>query len=325
MNLIDMHCDTLMHLTDYGDKYNLKENTLCVDLKKLREAESIAQFFACFIYMERFKGADAYTKGYEYAIHMIERGKQEFLGNPDEIALALDDQDFQKNRRKGKISAFLTIEEGGIIENKMERLEELYEKGIRLITPLWNGENCIGYPNSDDAEIMNRGLKPFGLEVVERMNELGMIIDVSHMSDGGFRDVIAHSKKPVVASHSNARAICNHRRNLSDEMIRALAEKGGVSGINFYSYFLNSTAQSDIDDLMNHILHMYNIGGEEFVAMGTDFDGFDNATNEVSHMGQMNRLYEAMKKRKFTDSQIEKIWSKNALRVIRENLGQRIR
>lgn len=315
-----MHCDTLMHFADYGDKYHLKESALCVDLKKMKEADSIAQFFACFIYMKRFDGSDAYTKGYEYALNMIARGKEEFAQNAEEIALALSYQDFVKNQKQEKISAFLTIEEGGIIDCKMERLEELYEQGVRLITLLWNSENCMGYPNSDDTSVMACGLKPFGIETVERMNEMGMLIDVSHMSDGGFWDVIKHSKKPVVASHSNARAICGHRRNMSDEMIRALAETGGVSGINFYPYFLNGTNAAGIDDLVRHMVHMYHIGGEEFVAMGTDFDGFDDGVNDISHMGQMEVLYHALKKRKFNDSQIEKFWNQNAMRVIKDVL-----
>ena len=154
--------------------------------------------------------------------------------------------------------------------------------------------------------------------MVERMNELGMIVDVSHLSDGGFWDVLKYSRKPVVASHSNARALCPHPRNLSDEMIRVLAEKGGISGLNFYPYFLKENGKAGMDDLIRHIEHMYYVGGEEFVAIGTDFDGFDDGELDVEHLGQMERVYDALKKRKFHDSQIEKFWSKNALRLIKE-------
>lgn len=319
MRLIDMHCDTVWELFR-KENMDLKNNSLCVDLEKLKKADSIAQFFACFIYMKMFEGEDRFTKGYEYALDMVHFAKQEFAKYPEELALVKSYAEVVKNERDRKISAFLTVEEGGIVENDMERLEYLYEEGVRLMTLLWNEENCMGYPNSSDEKIMNQGLKPFGIETVERMNELGMIIDVSHMSDGGFWDVLKTSKKPVVASHSNARALCLHPRNLTDEMIRALAEKGGVSGLNFYPYFINESGKADIDDLVRHIEHMFYVGGEDFVAIGTDFDGFDRGELELKHIGEMERLYDALKKRKFNDGQIEKFWNRNAMRVIKEVL-----
>lgn len=327
MRLIDMHCDTISLLVR-EENVNLRKNHFCVDLSKMREAGSMAQFFACFIHMKRFMEEhdcsrmreNVYTKAYQYALHMMDRAKQEFEKNADLISFATSYEELMRNAANGKMSAFLTVEEGGILDGDINRLEYLYEEGVRLMTLLWNGENCIGYPNSRDAQIMNKGLKPFGFEVVERMNELGMIVDVSHLSDGGFWDVVNHSKKPVVASHSNARALCPHPRNLSDEMIRGLAEKGGIAGINLYPYFLNERGKAGIDDLVRHIEHMHYIGGEEFVAIGSDFDGFDDGELDIKHLGEMNCLYEALKKRKFNDGQIEKFWSKNALRVIQEVL-----
>ena len=256
MNLIDMHCDTIF-LMDREEMCDLRRNSLCVDLEKMKHAGSMAQFFACFIYMKELEKAGGWDGGYQQALKMIERGKRELVNNSDLISLATNYNDLLKNFERGKMSAFLTIEEGGILADDMARLEYLYKCGIRLMTLLWNGENCIGYPNSRDRNVMEKGLKKFGIETVERMNDLGMMVDVSHLSDGGFWDVMKYSKKPVVASHSNARALCEHPRNLTDDMIRALAECGGVSGINFYPAFLNGTAKSDIDDLVRHIEHMY--------------------------------------------------------------------
>ena len=131
--------------------------------------------------------------------------------------------------------ALLTVEEGGVLNGNRNRLEELYQRGVRLITLTWNYENCIGYPNSRNAQEMQKGLKSFGKQMVEEMNERGMLVDVSHLSDGGFWDCIRLSKKPIIASHSNARALCAHPRNLSDEMLCALGECGGVVGLNFLS------------------------------------------------------------------------------------------
>ena len=341
MRLIDMHCDTVFELfrrrntklkpdvfcaemesaqnSLHGDM-DLGRNSLCVDLGKMKKADSVAQFFACFIYMKMFQGEGRFSRGYQYALDMIAFAKNEIGKYPEEIALVKSYEEFLKCESLGKIAAFLTVEEGGVVEGDLNRLDRLYEEGIRLMTLLWNEENCMGYPNSRDGEVMKKGLKPFGIETVERMNELGMLIDVSHMSDGGFWDVLRYSKKPVVASHSNARTLCNHPRNLTDEMIRALSDHGGVAGLNLYPYFINENGKANIDDLIRHIEHMFYVGGEDFVAIGADFDGFDEGELELQNIGEMRCLYDALKKRKFNDGQIEKFWNGNAMRVIREVL-----
>ena len=311
MNLIDLHCDTAFLMSVMKEPIELRQNNLCVDLMKMKQAESMAQFFASFIHMKYFDGD--FDKAYEAALAMMRRTKAEIAKNSDMISLATNYNELMKNHKNGLMSGILTVEEGGIIHGKMERLEELHREGVRLITLTWNFENCFGYPNGAEG-----GLKPFGIEAVERMNDLGMIVDVSHLSDGGFWDVMKYSKKPAIASHSNARRECGHRRNLTDEMIRALAEKGGISGLNFYPAFLSDEGKANVDDIVRHMVHMYHVGGEEFVAIGTDFDGFEGAVDGLEHMGKMPEFYEALRKRKFTDSQIEKFCYKNALRVIKE-------
>ena len=321
MRLIDMHCDTMFELFNRKDtEMELGQNQLGVDIEKMKMADSMAQFFACFINMRRFQGEDRFSKGYQYVLDMIAFAKNEIGKYSEEIMLAKSYEELLQNEKIGKMSAFLTVEEGGIIENDMSRLDHLYEEGVRLMTLLWNEENCIGYPNSRDGEVMKKGLKSFGIETVERINELRMIIDISHMSDGGFWDVLEYSKKPVVASHSNARALCPHPRNLTDEMIRALAEKGGVAGLNFYPYFVNENGKAGIEDLVRHLEHLFYVGGEDFVAIGTDFDGFDQGELELQNIGEMNLLYEALEKRKFNDGQIEKFWHGNVMRVMKEVL-----
>ena len=309
MNLIDFHCDTF---------WAIERNVpLSVDIDKLKEANSLAQFFACFIYKDDYEGEDCYAKGYQHALEMIRFAKK-YIGNrKEDMELALDYETLSCNQKAGKISAFLTVEEGGILEGDMTRLEQLYDEGVRLITLLWNYENCIGFPNSKNENVMNKGLKPFGIEVVRRMNELGMIVDVSHMSDGGFWDVLKHSKRPVVASHSNARALCNHPRNLSDEMVRALANQGGVIGMNTYPYFVHSSGIASMEKMADHMVHIYKVGGEDVLGIGTDFDGYDEGTSDFHHIGQMNEFYEVVKKRGFTERQMEKIWNQNILRVIK--------
>ena len=319
MNLIDMHCDTLGML-QWKPGTRLRENDCCIDMMKMKKAGSLAQFFACFVNAKKYQGNDMWEQSYHAALKMIAEGKKEFAESADLIALATNFDEIMANKAAGKMSAILTVEEGGVLNGKMEYLEELYRQGIRLITLTWNWENCIGFPNSPDAELMKKGLRPFGFDVVERMNELGMIIDVSHLSDGGFWDVLEHSKKPIVASHSNARALCGHRRNLADDMIRAMAEKGGVAGVNFYPNFVHDSANITAENLADHVEYMYNLGGEDFVAMGTDFDGYDEGVSTITNIGQMDEVYDAIKRRGFSDRQMDKIWSGNILRAIRETL-----
>lgn len=317
MRLIDMHCDTFWLMMRKKD-VSLQKNDLCIDVEKMKKAGSMAQFFASFIYMSEFNGENAVEEAYQYALDMIAYGKEELDKCSDSIAIVHNYDELIANRDNGRMCAILTLEEGGIINGKMEYLEELYRQGIRLITLTWNYENCIGYPNSREPKLMELGLKPFGIEVVRRMNELGMIIDVSHLSDGGFWDVVRYSTKPFVASHSNARALCNHPRNLTDEMIKALARKGGVAGVNFYPYFLRESGKATVEDIAEHLWHMYQIGGEDVIAFGTDFDGFDEGELDIAHMGEMNLVYDAIRKRGFTERQMEKIWNGNILRVLRE-------
>lgn len=168
---------------------------------------------------------------------------------------------------------------------------------------------------------MNKGLKKKGIETIERMNELGMLVDVSHLSDGGFWDVVKHSKKPFVASHSNARALASHPRNLTDDMIKAIANAGGTIGINYFGRFLSNRDDniSYVSDIVNHIKYIRNIGGDDVLSLGGDFDGVDS-TLEMANVGEMNKLLHALKKDKFSDDFIEKLWEKNVTRVIKDVL-----
>jgi len=166
---------------------------------------------------------------------------------------------------------------------------------------------------------MKKGLKPFGIEVVKRMGELGMIVDVSHASDGSFWDVMKHVRGPVVASHSNCRALCEHPRNLSDDMIRALAQKGGVCGLNLYGVFLGTKNESRLEEMAAHVMHMIKVGGTEFAAIGTDFDGFGGMDiMDISRISDMEKLWEMLKRKGLTENQLEKVWNLNVLRVLKE-------
>lgn len=359
MKLVDMHCDTIYELLRGADGQTLFHNHLCVDMEGMRRARTMAQFFACFVDAKEWAAegetddegsspkrpclisggrvltGDSWERAYARVLEMLGRlGKEQ----SDELRQVFSFQEIEENRRRNVVSAVATVEEGGVLNEKIERVDELYRKGVRLITLTWNYENCLAYPNSRDVRVMRGRLKPFGLEAVRRMNELGMVVDVSHLSDGGFWDCIKYGKDPIVASHSNCRALCNHPRNLTDEMLRALAEKGGVAGLNFYPAFLKAPGKGQkgkenggknketregsisLRDIARHARHMIDVAGEDVVAIGTDFDGFaaKEASGYISNVGEMELVWDAFAGEKITPRQIDKIQSKNALRVLKE-------
>lgn len=323
MKFIDMHCDTLMPFAQGGD-YNIYQNDKSVDFLKMKKGGQLAQFFAMFILpdaawarygrepMSHLEYIDCLQKGFY----------RDLEAHKDMIAYAGNYEDLKNNEAAGKMSAFLTIEDGVPVDGKLENLQKFYDMGVRLISLTWNFPNCFGYPNSKDPEIMSKGLTSFGCEAVERMNELGIIVDVSHLSDGGFMDVARISKKPFVASHSNCRALSPHQRNMTDEMIRIMGEKGGVSGINFGPEFLNedlTIKDSTVVLMSKHMQRMKNLGGIDMVALGSDFDGV-SGNLEVADCSMMELLFDQMKKDGFTESEIEKVAYLNAERVIRESM-----
>ena len=202
----------------------------------------------------------------------------------------------------------------------MERIDKLYQMGVRLITLTWNDDNCFGHSHAKDAGRMQLGLTPFGKEAVTYMTERGILVDVSHLSDGGFYDVAELVKGPFVASHSNCRELAPATRNLTDDMIRILAEHGGVCGLNFYPPFLNTDPVdkvSRIERMCEHVKHLVNVGGIECVGIGTDFDGIEGNL-EIADCMEMEKLFDALQKTGFSEDALEKIAYKNVERVIRE-------
>lgn len=318
----DMHCDTLMraYVSRKETVYDLPE--LMLDVKRLKEGGALAQFFAIFMLPESMRvdlGA-AFPKDMDYIKALLRIHKKTMEENSSVIAAAISFDEYIQNTKSGKISGILSLEDGRAVDSKAENLRWMYEEGIRMIALTWNYENCFGFPNSKDTQIMQQGLKPFGKDAVEVMNDLGMIIDVSHLNDGGFWDVVKLTKKPFVASHSNCRTIAPHQRNLTDEMIRALADKGGVMGLNFCGPFLNEDAagrESRIPQMLKHLKHMINVGGSDTPAIGTDFDG-TYGEFDIPECSRMQLLFEAMEKDGFTYEQIEKIAHKNVERVLKE-------
>lgn len=312
MKFIDLHCDTIDRLLEVKDDNRLLKNNHTVDLEKLKKGNCLAQTFALYVDMANHKSP------YERCMQMANKFHDEIKLNNNTIRLATNYDEILKNERDGKLTALLAIEEGGVLDGKIENLQKFYNLGVRMITLTWNHENEIGYPHNR-PEFNQKGLKNFGVDIIHKMNDLGIIVDVSHLSDAGFYDVARLSKKPFIATHSNARSIKNHSRNLTDDMIRVLANSGGITGINFCSAFLGESKTSNIKDMIKHIKHIKNVGGIDVVALGSDFDGIDCEV-EIANVSEMGKLAIELEKEGFTTDEIEKIYYKNALRVIKEVL-----
>ena len=275
------------------------------------------QCFAMFVPLKKVENP-FYT-----CLDMIDKYYLELDKNKNYILPAYSYNDIIKNNDNNKMSALLTIEEGGVTLSSLKNLRNLYRLGVRMITLTWNFENGIGHPNfilregKPDFKTPNteQGLTEFGFEMVKEMNKLGIIIDVSHLSDKGFYDVINTSTSPIVASHSNARSVCNHVRNLTDDMILALKKNGGVMGINYCADFISEeNKHSSIEDIIKHINHIVKVGGIDIVGLGSDFDGIDPDI-ELKDASFLNLLEDALVKEGYSNEDIEKIMYKNVLRV----------
>ncbi|MEE1258223.1 MAG: dipeptidase [Lachnospiraceae bacterium] len=315
---IDMHCDTLLQTLHKGSSL-LYENEGMQSLKLMHEAKQMCQFFAIFFPPRQENKENPTPTDEEFFRILCRNFYEEIEKHPYTVAFAHNYDDIRKNWEKGLSSAILTVEDGRMVDGKMENLKMLYEQGVRAIALTWNFSNCFGYPNSEDKSIMQKGLTDFGKDALAEMNQRGILIDVSHLSDGGFYDVALLSKKPFIASHSNCRALTPHSRNMTDDMIRTLAEHGGVAGLNFYSEFVNSRRDgvTSVEDLVAHVMHFIKIGGEDCIGIGTDYDGIENVP-EISNPTQMLLLFDALQKKGVTPRQLDKLASGNVLRVIKE-------
>lgn len=327
MKIFDLHADTLWRA--YTDKSNglnarLKQNGYAIDILKLKQGNVAIQTLA--VYNDYYK-QNAYAVGLE----MIDLLKTEISKNP-ELSLIGSYSDLEDNLKNNKISVLLSVEDGCVVERSLSKLRDYYNRGVRMIGLNHNYYNGICYPNYGKYDKIGKpdyltpdtkhGLSEFGLEMVKEMNRLGIVVDLSHSSDKGFYDAIKISCKPVVCSHSNARSVCSHVRNLSDDMLFKLADNGGVIGINFVPNFLKAETQKQkplIECIVNHIKHIKKLVGVDTIALGSDFDGFVPSA-EFKTASDYVKIPQALLNAGFTDTETEKICYKNALRVFKENI-----
>lgn len=333
MGIYDMHCDTISkiwHERMKGNNIGLRTNGFHIDLEKMKRGGYGLQCFAAYI--DQGELIDPVIAANE----MISVFYQQMKCNEDCIRPAFSYRDIEANERAGFMSALLTIEGAEACTGSLPMLYHYYETGVRMMTLTWNYVNELGCPNINMSNPLGEeGLTPYipdishgltkrGFEFVEEMERLGMIIDVSHLSDKGFFDVAAVTKKPFVASHSNSRNQASFVRNLTDDMIRVLAGRGGVLGINYCADFLYDFQDDDkrisrVTDIIRHMKHIVNVGGIGVLGLGSDFDGISDEL-EIRDCSKMDILVDAMHKAGFLPSQVDCILFKNLKRVFRDIL-----
>ena len=400
MKVIDMHCDTLGGLLsrkEAGNPASLRRNEFHVDLERMKESHYLVQNFAMFVPLRPEEDP------WERMLAMYRIYQEEMERNRDMIAPVLAFSDIAGNEAAGKLSALLTVEEGAVCKGQVEKLRELHQMGVRMITLTWNFVNEIGHPNFNeglkekmkaametwksleegkvqqeqlhqvqqgqphmeqqgqphmaqqgqphmaqqeqprqeewetarlaaqaayDAYMhtpnLTGGLTEKGKELVAEMENLGIIPDVSHLSDAGFYNVLAVTKKPFVASHSDARAVCPNVRNMTDDMIAKLSERGGVMGLNFCADFLEEKPLGEenpgtIAAVVRHAKHIVNVGGIDVLGLGSDYDGIPTH-RELPGAQSMGRLWDAFHDAGFSEGELDKIFYGNVLRVYKDTL-----
>ncbi len=330
MFVLDSHCDTpsqMMRGLDIGIAGDRSQ----VDLPKLKAGGVDASFFALYTSADLSED-EAATK----VLEMLARVYDALDMYREQAALALTPEDALRNKEKGLISIFLGMENGSPIHKSLPLLRQFYRMGVRYMTLTHNGDNEI----ADSAAQGTRwhGLSPFGREVVDEMNRLGMIVDVAHVSDETFYDVIKCSKAPIVSTHSCCRALASHRRNMTDDMIRTLADHGGVIQINFYPVFLSdlyasfyevkgekASPRPGVSDVVNHIDHAVKVGGIEHVGIGTDFDGIEVTPKGLEDISKLPKVFDQLKRKGYSEDQIELIAGKNFLRAFNDVISSSLR
>ena len=321
----DAHCDTIYRCLEtgetsaleYGDdrdeqrRYyaastHLRKNGGHIDLERGLMFRRCAQFFALF-----HDTAEAPADGmWAQCQRMHDFFLREMADNADIARHCRTGAEVDAAVAEGKVAALLSIEGTDLIDCDVHKIETVSGWGVRLLNPVWNRANVLSGTNAEEPE---RGLSAEGRDFIHVLEEHEIYLDVSHLSDAGFWDLVRMAKRPIVASHSNARAVCPHRRNLTDDQFRAIRDLGGVVGLNLY---LDFVGQPTMDALVAHVEHFLNLNGEKTVCLGGDLDGCEALAAGMTGMQDAPKLYDALKARGYGDALLEDIFWNNLRRLI---------
>ena len=306
MKYFDMHCDTLYELCH--QKESLKDNEkLHISLNKSAHLAHYAQFFAMFCGTAEVEDdADADHR----LTALLQTAERELSGNSDRLRLCRTRSDLSAAQAEGKAAAFLTVEGADLLPDETA-LDRAWQAGVRLVTLTWNHRNRYGCSARLDQ---SEGLTAAGRAFVRACESQKVILDASHLSDAGFYDLLRTAQRPFVASHSNSRAVCPAFRNLTDEMFHEIVDMGGVVGINLCPAFLHSDGDrtgADIEDIVRHIEHFLELGGENTICMGADWDGIDTLPRGVESVASVPLIREALAARGYDDALLDRIFYDN--------------
>ena len=321
----DAHCDTVYRCLetgetsalDYGDsreeqcRYyaasaHLRRNGGHIDLERSRQFSRCAQFFALF-----HDAAEAPADGlWAQCRRMHDFFLREMVDNADIVCHCRTGREVDEAAAAGKTAALLSIEGADLLDCDVHKVETVTHWGVRLLNPVWNRANVLSGTNAEEPE---RGLSAAGRDFIHVLEEHAIYPDVSHLSDAGFWDLVHIARRPIVASHSNARAVCPHRRNLTDDQFRAIRDLGGVAGLNLY---LDFVGQPTMDALLAHVEHFLALDGEKTLCLGGDLDGCEALAAGMAGMQDVPRLYEALKARGYGDALLEDVFWNNLRRLI---------
>lgn len=311
--VVDGHCDTVSLLENEEYDFARHNEIGHVDLPRLQAGGVNVQVFA--LYQEpRFKPVGAMKR----ALILLNKFTKVVENNNDSIVLAKDYQGIEDAGREGKIAAILSIEGGDALEGDAEVLDIFYTMGVRALGLTWNNRNCLADGVGEDES--GGGLTSLGREVVKMCGRKKILIDLAHISKQGFKDTVNLTSGPVIVSHANARKLCSHRRNLTDEQLKLIRDLGGIVGITFYPPFVRES-QATLKDLLNHFAYMADLIGTDHIGIGSDFDGIDETLSPLTDVSKMPLLTEALLSRGFNKEETAKILGRNFLRILKQTLS----
>lgn len=308
MIIVDAHADTISRaFQSRGSIRNFPQAQL--DLNRLEKSGVKLQFFAVFV-----RPQQGVILSIDHYLEQIAFFRQQLAENRSRIRLIRKSEDLADLSTSESIGALLSIEGGECLEGRISNLHRLYDLGVRSLCLTWNYRNAL----ASGVYEPGAGLTAFGRQVVEEMNRLGMLIDIAHLAEDGYWDVLSCSARPVVVSHANCRHLHDHPRNLSDRQMQALAQQGGVMGITLVNEFLGG--RPGIERVIDHFVHACQVMGPLHVGLGTDFDGVDTPVQGLEDVSCLPRLVEGLLRRGFNDQQVEHIMGQNFLRVLYQTL-----
>ena len=307
--VFDAHADTLTEMTDQGYDLDEAPEGSHIDLRRVAGGVLDAQVMTCFVSPRCLPdgGADRVRLQLDTMDRQLSR-----LGG--QVALCRQAGDVERARAEGSFAVVLAIEGGHAIEDSLDVLREFATHGVRTMTLTWNNSNGWADGCGDDGP--HGGLTSLGRDVVSEMEALGMVVDISHVARTTFDDVLACSKRPLIASHSCSRVLRSHPRNLEDDQLRAIASTGGVACVNFYPSFLVADGEASLDDLLDHFDHFLDVAGPEHVGLGTDYDGIPTTPQGLEDVTGLPLVTEGLLARGHSEETVEAVLGANLLRVL---------